>query len=105
MQVHIETEINAPADRVWGILAHQFADMADWTTTLSESRVVDVSELSGGIKIAHNAPVPARETRRFRGKNIPERQRIRRGLIYQARTSRWSIYFGKSPNFFFCQGY
>ena len=62
MQVHIETEINAPAEKVWQILAHQFADMADWTTTLSESRVVDSSELPKGLKIASNAPVPARET-------------------------------------------
>ena len=62
MQVHIETEINAPAEKVWQILAHQFADMADWTTTLSESRVVDSSELPKGLKIAPTAPVPARET-------------------------------------------
>ena len=62
MQVHIETEINAPAEEVWQILAHQFADMADWTTTLSESRVVEASELPEGLKIAANAPVPARET-------------------------------------------
>ena len=62
MQVHIETEINAPADKVWQILAHQFADMADWTATLSESRVVELSELPAGTKFAKNAPVPARET-------------------------------------------
>ncbi len=62
MQVHIETEINAPAEAVWQILAHQFADMAVWTDTLVESRVVDLSELSEGITIATNAPVPARET-------------------------------------------
>lgn len=62
MQVHIETEINAPAEKVWQILAHQFADMAEWTSTLSESRIVDVSELPQGLKIAPNAPVPARET-------------------------------------------
>lgn len=62
MQVHIETQINAPAEKVWRILAHQFADMADWTNTLSKSRVVDKSELPAGMKIAPNAPVPARET-------------------------------------------
>ena len=62
MQVHIETEINAPAEKVWQILAHQFADMADWTNTLSESRIVDKNELPKGLKIAANAPVPARET-------------------------------------------
>ncbi|MEM7110925.1 MAG: SRPBCC family protein [Chloroflexota bacterium] len=62
MQVHIETEINAPAEKVWQILAHQFADMADWTTTLSESRVVEPHELPKGLKVAASAPIPARET-------------------------------------------
>lgn len=62
MQVHIETEINAPAEHVWQILAHQFADMADWTSTLSESRAIGRSELPEGLTIAAHAPVPARET-------------------------------------------
>ena len=61
MELHIETEINAPADKVWQILAHQFGDMADWTTTLSESRVVDASDYPN-FKAAPTAPVPARET-------------------------------------------
>ena len=62
MQVHIETEINAPAEKVWQILAHQFADMADWTSTLSESRVIEGDEMPAGLKVATNAPIPARET-------------------------------------------
>ncbi|MCP4424963.1 MAG: SRPBCC family protein [Chloroflexi bacterium] len=61
MELHIETEINAPAEKVWEILAHQFGDMADWTTTLSESRVVDASKYPE-LKAAPTAPVPARET-------------------------------------------
>ncbi len=62
MIVHIETEIDASADKVWKILAHEYADIADWTDTLSESRVVNVAELPDGYQIAANAPVPARET-------------------------------------------
>ena len=62
MKIHIETEINAPAKKVWQILAHQFGDMAVWTTTLSESRALDPSEIPEGVKVAPEAPVPARET-------------------------------------------
>ncbi len=61
MELHIETEINAPAEKVWEIIAHQFGDMADWTKTLSESRVVDADKYSE-FKAAPTAPVPARET-------------------------------------------
>ena len=61
MELHLETEINAPAEKVWEILAHQFGDMADWTETLSESRVVDAGQYPD-IKAAPTAPVPARET-------------------------------------------
>lgn len=62
MLVHIETDIDAPAETVWKILAHQFGDMADWTTTLSESRVIGASEIPSGIIPDPKAPVPARET-------------------------------------------
>ena len=62
MQVHIETEINTPAKKVWEILAHQFGDMAIWTATLSESRTIAANEIPDGFKPAPTAPVPARET-------------------------------------------
>ncbi len=62
MSLHIETEINAPAQKVWEILAHDFAGMAKWTTTLSDSREITGSEIPAGIIPAGNAPVPARET-------------------------------------------
>ena len=62
MEVHIETEISAPAEKVWQILAHQFADMADWTTALSGSRALAASEIPDGLTPAPTAPVPARET-------------------------------------------
>ena len=62
MHVYIETEINARADKVWQILAHQFGDMADWTATLSESRALSVNEIPATLTPAPTAPVPARET-------------------------------------------
>ena len=61
MELRIETEINAPADEVWEILAHQSDDVADWTATVSESRAVDAGKYDE-IKAASTAPVPARET-------------------------------------------
>ena len=62
MDVHIETEINAPASAVWKILAHQFTEMAEWTETLSESRPLMASEIPAGFTPAPDAPSPARET-------------------------------------------
>lgn len=61
MELRIETEINAPAEKVWGILAHQFDDVADWTATVSESRAADAAKYDE-FKAASTAPVPARET-------------------------------------------
>lgn len=61
MELHIETEINAPADKVWDILAHQFGDIASWTSTLSESRIVNAAQYPEFIA-ASTAPIPARET-------------------------------------------
>ena len=61
MELHIETEINAPATKVWEILAHQYGNIADWTATLSESRIVDASDYPE-FEAASTAPVPARET-------------------------------------------
>lgn len=62
MDVHIETEIDAPASTVWNILAHQFTEMAAWTETLSESRTLAASEIPTSFKPAPDAPSPARET-------------------------------------------
>lgn len=62
MDVHIETEINTPAAKVWQILAHQFAAMDVWTETLSECRALDASEIPAGFKPASGAPQPVRET-------------------------------------------
>jgi len=62
MELHIETEINAPAEKVWEILAHQFDDIADWSKTVRESRAIDSDEMPVGFTPASNAPFPGRET-------------------------------------------
>ena len=61
MELHIETEIDAPATKVWKILAHQFGDIADWTATVKASRVVNADNYPEFIA-ASTAPVSARET-------------------------------------------
>lgn len=62
MQVRIETEINAPAETVWNILAHQFGNIADWSPIVKESHVIDATEVPAGYVTAPNAPVPGRST-------------------------------------------
>ena len=58
MQLHLEQTINASADKVWTILAHQFAEIGDWASTVHTSRVIDMSEVPNGFNVAPTAPVP-----------------------------------------------
>ena len=62
MDLHIEQEINAPAEKVWGILAHQFAEIGNWSPRIKSSRAIDISEVPAEFKVATNAPVPGRVT-------------------------------------------
>ncbi len=39
MEFSKEITINAPAEKVWDILAHQFADVGSWARSISESSV------------------------------------------------------------------
>ena len=61
MKLHVETEIDAPADKVWEIIAHQFGDIAEWAATVKKSHVVNASKYPE-FKPASTAPVSARET-------------------------------------------
>lgn len=61
-EVHIETEINAPAAEVWAVLAHEFAEIDKWSSTVRGSRVIDISEVPEGYEVAPSAPIPGRET-------------------------------------------
>ena len=62
MKLLLEQEINASAEKVWGILAHQFADVADWTDTLAYSRVITEDEIPNGMTVAPTAPLLGRAT-------------------------------------------
>lgn len=60
--VHIETEIDAPAEEVWTVLAHEFATIDKWSSTVETSRAIDVSEVPAGWEVDPDALVPGRET-------------------------------------------
>ena len=62
MDLHLEQEINAPADKVWEVLAHQFAEISNWSPRIKSSRAIDISEVPAGFKVAESAPVPGRVT-------------------------------------------
>ncbi len=63
MNIVIETEINAPAETVWKILAHQFADIASWSSTVDQSAPIGMDEVPSGMRVAPEAPIPGRETK------------------------------------------
>ncbi|MEM7126842.1 MAG: SRPBCC family protein [Chloroflexota bacterium] len=60
--VHIETEIDAPAEEVWAALAHEFAEIDKWSSTVESSRVADANEVPSGWTIDPDAPIAGRET-------------------------------------------
>ena len=62
MELHLEQEINASAEKVWGVLAHQFAEISNWAPRIKSSRAIDKSEVPAEFKVAEGAPVPGRVT-------------------------------------------
>ena len=62
MDVRIETAINAPADRVWEIIAHRFVDVADWAAGVKSSTEASADEAPADFQIAPSAPVAGRTT-------------------------------------------
>jgi hypothetical protein len=62
MELQIKEVINAPADKVWQVLGHQFADIGNWSTNVATSRALDSSEVPSRFKVAPSAPVPGRAT-------------------------------------------
>lgn len=62
MDVHIETAINASADRVWDILAHDFANVATWASGVKWSKPATADEAPPDFDLAPNAPVAGRTT-------------------------------------------
>jgi len=62
MEFQIQQEVNAPADKVWKVLAHQFAEISDGAPRIKSSRVIGKSEVPVEFKVAKDAPVPGRVT-------------------------------------------
>ena len=62
MDVRLETSIDAPADKVWGILAHQFPDISEWAAGVAFSREASADEAPDGWALAPTAPVAGRLT-------------------------------------------
>lgn len=62
MELQIKQEINASADKVWGVLGHRFAEIAEWAPRIEWSRVMVLSEVPNNLKVAKDAPVPGRVT-------------------------------------------
>ncbi len=62
MDIHIETDINAPADDVWAVLGSRFAEIASWSSTVQSSRPLASEDVPPGFTVAAEAPVPGRET-------------------------------------------
>ena len=62
VELTLETEIDAPADEVWAVLAHRFAEIDEWSPTVKDSVALTADEIPGDVAPAANAPVPARTT-------------------------------------------
>lgn len=62
VKVHVETEINASADKVWEILGKNFAEIDQWTETISTSDAVSFQSVPEGFTAASAAPVAGRRT-------------------------------------------
>lgn len=62
MQLHLETDIAAPADSVWRVLGTQFADIDEWAAFVQTSRPIGLDEVPASIVASPEAPVPGRET-------------------------------------------
>jgi len=62
MELQLSQEINAPAEKVWEILAHQFAEISEWAPNIESSRIIEMSEVPANFKVAKEAPVSGRVT-------------------------------------------
>ncbi|MEM7344256.1 MAG: SRPBCC family protein [Chloroflexota bacterium] len=62
IELHLETEIDAPAEEVWQILAHQFDDIDTWSASVSESQAITLNEVPNGFTADPASPYPGRIT-------------------------------------------
>lgn len=61
MEIVVETEIDAPPGAVWEIVAHRFAQIAEWSSDVDSSRMAETHELAGMVPAA-SAPIAGRVT-------------------------------------------
>ena len=54
MTVSKTVQINAPADRVWDVLAHQFYDADKWASSISHSAPHEAGPATGDSPLAQN---------------------------------------------------
>jgi len=62
MEIQLKQEINASAEKVWNVLAHQFAEISSWAPGTESSRAIIIGEVPGEFEVAKDAPVPGRVT-------------------------------------------
>ena len=60
VHIHIEREVNASAAQAWAVLAHDYVDVADWSTSTTQSRAMTAAEVPAGLTPDPAAPVPGR---------------------------------------------
>jgi len=60
MKRTLTIDIDAPAARVWDILAHQYCDVAAWTDAVQKSWEMDASLVPPNVVVAPEAPVAGR---------------------------------------------
>ncbi len=60
MQRTLATTIDAPAELVWDILAHRYADVAEWADMVERSWVLAPEQVPDDVQVAPTAPVPGR---------------------------------------------
>lgn len=62
MKIYLQQNINAPAETVWQIVGQQFANVADWASSLEYSHAINPDDVPVGVQVALTAPVAGRVT-------------------------------------------
>lgn len=62
MKVYLQQDINASAETVWQIVGKQFANIADWASSLDYSHAITTEDVPTGVQVAPTAPVAGRVT-------------------------------------------
>jgi|GEM_PF-2151480 len=60
LHIHLEQDVDAPADATWRALADDYVGVADWTTTVADSWVMAEADVPEGLTAHADAPVIGR---------------------------------------------